>query len=171
MVSLARRQSGVTYVGLLFIVALAGVSLGGVASLWSLESRREKEKELLFVGEAYRRAVASYYENGPNGIKEYPQKLEDLVEDRRHPKPMHHLRRLYREPMSQTPDWILLRQQGRIVGVASSVEKKPIKIAGFLPQQEGFEAAVTYRDWQFSHAGAAVVGGEAAIGAVDSGSR
>lgn len=40
-----RRQGGVSYLGLLFAVALAGIGLAGTGALWSLESRREKEKE------------------------------------------------------------------------------------------------------------------------------
>jgi type II secretory pathway pseudopilin PulG len=148
-------QRGATYLGLLFAVALAGIALAGAGALWSLESRREKERELLFIGEEYRRAIASYYDKGPNGVKEYPQKLEDLLQDRRFPIPVHHLRRLYRDPMTNRRDWELLRVQGGISGVASRAAGKPLKVAGFAAQQDGFESAASYRSWQFTHGGSA----------------
>lgn len=146
-----RRQGGVSYLGLLFAVALAGIGLAGTGALWSLESRREKEKELLFIGEEYRRAIASYYDKGPNGVREYPEKLENLLRDTRFPMPVHHLRRLYRDPLTNSPDWELIRLQGRISGVASRADGKPVKTAGFAARQEGFEGAASYRDWRFTH--------------------
>ena len=147
------RQRGATYLGLLFAVALAGIALAGAGTLWSLESRRDKERELLFIGEEYRRAIASYYDKGPNGVREYPQKLEDLLQDRRFPMPVHHLRRLYRDPMTNSRDWELLRVQGGISGIASRATGKPLKVAGFSAQQDGFESAASYQSWQFSHGG------------------
>ena len=148
-------QGGITYLGLLFAVALAGIALAGTGSLWLLESQREKEKELLFVGEEYRRAIASYYEKGPGGRKEYPLRLEDLLEDKRFPQPVRHLRRLYRDPLTGKANWELLRVQGGIAGVASTDAGKPIKVADFSPQQEGFDEADTYRGWRFMHGGSA----------------
>lgn len=145
------RQAGITYLGLLFAVALAGIGLAGTGALWSLESRREKEKELLFIGEEYRRAIGSYYDKGPEAAKVYPQSLEDLLQDKRFPQPVHHLRRLYRDPMSNAPDWQLIREQGRIIGIASRSTDKPIKIAGFSADQAGFEEAATLADWRFVH--------------------
>ena len=75
-------QRGFTYVGLLLAVALAGVALAAAGTLWSTTAKRDKELELLFVGDQYRRAIGSYYEGTP-GAKRYPQRLEDLLEDKR----------------------------------------------------------------------------------------
>lgn len=147
------RQGGFTYIGLLFAVALAGIALAGTGVLWHMESRREKEKELLFVGEEYRRAIASYYDKSPGGEKQYPEKLEDLLLDKRFPNPVRHLRRLYRDPMLLADEWELLRQQGRIFGIASKSREKPIKIAGFSAEQDGFEGAQSYAEWRFIHGG------------------
>lgn len=155
------RQTGITYLGLLFAVALAGIGLAGTGALWSLESRREKEKELLFIGEEYRRAIASYYDKGPGATKVYPQSLEDLLQDKRFPQPVHHLRRLYRDPMSNAVDWQLIREQGRIVGIASRSTDKPVKIAGFSAEQAGFEEAATLADWRFVHSGGGLRPGSA----------
>ena len=168
-------QAGFTYLGLLFAVALAGIALAGTGVLWQLESRREKEKELLFVGEEYRRAIGSYFSKSPGGDTQFPQKLEDLLLDTRFPNPVRHLRRLYREPMNPDGQWELIRQQGRIIGVASRSQEVPIKIAGFSPDQEDFEGAVSYSEWRFisngsvgntggSGAGASRTGAPAPVG-------
>lgn len=149
------REAGFTYLGVLFAVALAGIALAGAGVLWHMENRREKEKELLFVGDQYRLALSSYYNKSPGALKQYPQKLEDLLLDTRFPNPVRHLRRLYREPMMADGQWELIRQQGRIFGVASRSQETPIKVAGFKPEQESFENAVSYSAWRFT----AVVGG------------
>jgi type II secretory pathway pseudopilin PulG len=146
-------QSGYTFLGLLFAVALSGIALAGTGSLWQLESRREKEKELLFIGEEYRQAIASYFDKTPGADKQYPDKLDDLLQDKRYPMPLHHLRRLYRDPMSPEGNWELIRSQGKIIGVASKAPGKPIKLAGFSPEQQEFEGAESYSEWRFTHSG------------------
>ena len=143
------RQAGFTYLGLMFAIAIAGIGLAGTGVLWQMESRREKEKELLFVGEEFRRAINSYFSKSPGGDLQYPQKLEDLLLDTRFPNPVRHLRRIYREPMMADGQWELIRQEGRIMGVASSSQEQPIKIAGFSPEQDDFEGAVSYAEWRF----------------------
>ena len=169
------REAGFTYIGLMFAIAIAGIALAGIGVLWQMESRREKEKELLFVGEEYRRAIGSYFSKSPGGDTQFPQKLEDLLLDTRFPNPVRHLRRLYREPMNPDGQWELIRQQGRIIGVASRSQEVPIKIAGFSPDQEDFEGAVSYSEWRFisngsvgntggSGAGASRTGAPAPVG-------
>lgn len=135
--------------GLMFAVAIAGIALAGTGALWQMESRREKEKELLFIGEQYRMAIGSYYDKSPSAAKQFPEKLEDLLQDKRFPNPTRHLRRLYRDPMTPHGQWELIRQEGRIMGVASSSQEQPIKIAGFSPEQDDFEGAVSYAEWRF----------------------
>lgn len=147
------RQGGLTYIGLLFAVAIAGIAMAGTGVLWQLESRREKEKELLFIGEEYRRAINSYYDKSPGGDKQHPEKIEDLLLDKRFPMPVRHLRRHYRDPMTADGEWELIRQQGRIIGIASKSVDKPIKIAGFTAEQEGFEGAERYSEWRFLQGG------------------
>jgi type II secretory pathway pseudopilin PulG len=159
------RQAGFTYLGLLFAVALAGIALAGTGVLWQLESRREKEKELLFIGEQYRQAITSYYDRSPGSIKQYPAKLDELLEDKRFPKPLRHLRRLYRDPMTADGDWELILQQERIAGVASRSPEKPVKIAGFTVDQQDFEGAERYADWRFVSNGSSTASTVAARGA------
>ncbi len=59
-----RRQSGFTYLALLFAVALIGTSLGIVGQLWHMEMQREKEAQLLWVGNQYRQAIEQYWRAG-----------------------------------------------------------------------------------------------------------
>jgi type II secretory pathway pseudopilin PulG len=158
MVKPVFRQRGLTFLALLFAIALAGIALAGTGALWQLESRREKEKELLFAGDQYRRAIGSYYAKTPGDARQYPEKLEDLLKDNRFPNPVRHLRRLYREPMSDDGQWELLRVQGRITGVVSRSTGTPVKVAGFPKEFESFEGAKSYRGWQFMGADAATPG-------------
>lgn len=149
----SRGVSGFTYIGLLFAVAMAGIALAGTGVLWQMESRREKEKELLFIGEAYRRAIGRYYDMSPGGQKQYPETLDDLLLDKRFPNPVRHLRQRYSDPMMPGEAWTLIRQQGRITGLASQSRDKPVKVAGFAPEQEGFDGARSYSEWRFVHGG------------------
>jgi type II secretory pathway pseudopilin PulG len=143
------REGGFTFIGLMFAVAMAGIALAGTGALWQMESRREKEKDLLFIGEEYRRAIGNYYDKSPGATKQFPDKLEDLLQDKRFPNPTRHLRRLYRDPMMPDGEWELIRQQGRIMGVASRSPDKPIKVADFSAEQNDFEGAVSYTEWRF----------------------
>jgi hypothetical protein len=56
------RQTGFTYLLLLFIVALTLTALSGLTVVWSQQAQRDKERELLAVGHEFRRAVERYYE-------------------------------------------------------------------------------------------------------------
>ena len=87
-------ELGFTYLGILFVVAFIGVGLGVIGQLWSISARRADEQQLLFVGDAYRRAIGSYYQHGGR----FPQTLDELVLDTRVTPPMHHLRKLYVDP-------------------------------------------------------------------------
>ena len=150
-----KRQDGVTYLAVLFAVALGSLALAGTGALWQMEARRDKEKELLFIGEEYRRAIASYYDQSP-GDPQYPPRLADLVGDPRFPMPVRHLRRLYADPMSTDGQWEVIRRDGRIVGIASRSTQAPIKIGDFPAEQAEFAGASHYADWQFLHKGGAV---------------
>jgi hypothetical protein len=81
-----------------------GIALAGTGVIWHTQSRREKERELLFVGDQFRRAIGLYYERSP-GAKRFPKGLEDLVLDRRYPNTQRYLRRLYADPVGGTSGW------------------------------------------------------------------
>jgi type II secretory pathway pseudopilin PulG len=148
------RERGFTYVGVLIFVALAGVALAGTGELWSTAAKREKEAQLLFVGDEFRRAIGSYYESSP-GAKQFPERLEDLLEDRRVPVVRRHLRRLYLDPITGTAEWGLVKHGERIIGVHSVSEDHPLKIANFRSENEVFNGVAAYSGWRFVYEPAA----------------
>src|SRR5512142_3142860 len=113
------KQRGFTYVAVLLSVAVMAAALAAAATVYSQSARREKEAELLFVGDQYRQAIRSYYERTPGGAKRYPRKLEDLLEDVRYPALMRHLLRLYPDPVTGGPMQPVEAPGGGIMGVAS----------------------------------------------------
>ena len=140
------RAAGFTYVGLLIAIVLLGLALSAVGTVWHTMAQREREKELLYIGHEFKAAIAAYYQAG----RQFPQSLEDLVEDKRWPVPRHFLRRLYADPMTGQPDWTAIRSDSMgITGVASSSTGVPIKKIGFQPDEEVFADAETYQDWRF----------------------
>ncbi len=143
------RQRGFTYLGLLFAIAFIGLLLAGTGEVWHTTLKREREAELLFVGRQYAHAIVAYHAATPGESKQWPQRLEDLLEDRRNPTVLRHLRRLYPDPFTGKPEWGLIKSGAFIVGVHSQGDEKPLKQSGFPPTEESFAGAASYRDWQF----------------------
>jgi type II secretory pathway pseudopilin PulG len=146
-----RSQRGFTYLGVLFLMVLMGLGLAGAGQTWSLASQRMRERQLLWVGGQYARAIRAYYDQ-TQGVKQYPTKLEDLVEDHRFPEPRHHLRQLYLDPITQQPFDVILAPDGRIGGVHSHSEDVPLKQADFPQRWKDFKNAGHYSDWLFKAA-------------------
>lgn len=145
-----RCEGGWVLIALLFLIAALGTGMAAVGTVWTTAVQREKEAELLFVGEQYRRAIESYQRHGLGDKKPYPPNLESLLLDRRFPMPVRHLRRLYPDPMTGRSEWGIIRDaQGGIIGVHSLAQGQPLKRTGFAPAQADFESALSYRDWVF----------------------
>jgi type II secretory pathway pseudopilin PulG len=145
-----RRQAGFTYVGLMFAIAVLGITLATVGVVWSTQIRRDKEAELLWIGDQYRTAIGRYRASGG----QFPQELADLLEDKRTAVPRRYLRKLFADPMTGAADWQLIETPGGggIIGIASSSQDKPIKVAGFSQRDAAFEKAECYCDWKFVYA-------------------
>ena len=77
-----RRSRGFTYLTVLFIVAILMGGLALVGEVWETSAKREKEADLLFVGNEYRKAIQRYVLSGK---AQYPRTLEDLIKDPRQP--------------------------------------------------------------------------------------
>lgn len=149
----AGAEQGYIYLWTLFAVALAGVMLSGVGPMWQIESQRQKEIELLFVGDQFRRAIESYYNNSSGKAKRYPESLEQLLEDRSSLVIKRHLRKTFLDPMTNSLDWGLIEQEGMgITGVYSQSSKIPLKRANFPEHYSAFSEAKSYQDWKFVHA-------------------
>ena len=141
---------GFTYIGILLTITLLGMALAAVGASWSLLNRRALEQDLLYIGQAYRRAIESYYRITPNGVHQYPRSLEDLIHDERGPKVARHLREMYVDPLTGNADWTIVSlPDGAIVGVASQSTNEPLKQANFGPWEAAFVDAKCFCDWQF----------------------
>jgi type II secretory pathway pseudopilin PulG len=146
-----RAHRGVVLLALLMALVLGGIALMAGADVAAVARQRAREQELLFVGDQYRKAILRYYVGGPaaGARRVLPAKLEDLLDDNRFPMPVHHLRRLYPDPITGGTEWGLLRVGDRITGVYSLSDKKPLKQAGFQPPYQQFEAKQAYSEWVF----------------------
>lgn len=141
------RARGFTYLAALLAIVLLGLGLAAAGQVWHTVAVRERERQLLWVGDHYRRAIERYYGNGP---AQYPRSLDDLLRDPRKPVIARYLRRLYPDPMTGTGRWGLLKApDGGIMGVYSRAEGEPLKHAGFREADAEFASAHSYADWKF----------------------
>lgn len=145
-----KRQTGFMLLVLLFLLAGFGVAMAALGTLWHTHVQREKEAELLFVGDQYRQAIERYHRLTPGTDKHYPPSFDVLLLDPRFPTTVRHLRRLYRDPITGSREWGLeLSADGGISGVHSRSEKEPRKKAGFTAAQADFEGKDKYAAWVF----------------------
>jgi len=153
LVARACRRSGFTYLTILFVIAIMGAGLALVGEVWHTAVVREREAELLYVGNQYLKAIERYYRSGP---QQYPRALSDLLKDPRKPTTERYLRRLYPDPLTGKDEWgIVKAPDGGILGVHSLSDEKPLKSAGFSIRYRVFEGAKKYSDWKFLHSPAA----------------
>ena len=158
----AVKASGFTYFTVMMVVVIMGAGLAAIGTVWHQAARREKERELLFVGGEFRRAIGRYFEGSPGG-PQFPKSLDDLLLDKRLPVVSRHLRKVYVDPMTGTRDWGLVKDPaGAIVGVYSKAVGKPLKTGKFNEEDKAFDAAVAYADWKFVY-------GSGSLGAASSG--
>ena len=151
-----RSQRGFTYLTALFLVALLATGLALAGEVWETSVQREKETELLFVGNQYRNAIRLYYESTPGGVKRYPATLAELLSDSRSPALRRHIRKLYPDPLGGKEWGLVKAPEGGISGVFSLSTAKPLKTGGFKLRDAGFESAKTYADWKFVYSPAGV---------------
>jgi len=149
--TLLSRHRGFAFLGVLFALALLGVAALTASLLWSVEARREREKELLFAGHEYREALRRYAAAHAAEREPYPRTLEALVRDPAAPEVRRYLRRIYPDPVNRGSDWGLVRAAGGgIVGVYSRSTEAPIRRAGFAREDAAFFSKTRYADWIFS---------------------
>jgi type II secretory pathway pseudopilin PulG len=155
--AMLRRQSratqgGITYLGVLFVVAWIGLAATATLKLGAIHQRRQAEDELLFVGAAWRAALRSYQEarSTPGLPAKGPQTLDELLADHRFNPPRRHVRQLYRDPITGHSRWGVLRAaDGGIVGVHSLSPQVPIRMANFPADFFFFRDRHRYSDWIF----------------------
>lgn len=156
------RKTGFTYLGILFAVAIMGAVLAAAGTVWHTAQQREKERDLLFVGDQFRNAIGAYYENtkvADNQLKQYPHSLDDLLKDNRFLVTTRWLRKIYIDPMTGKNEWGLVEAPGGgIMGVHSLSEETPLKTGNFRKVDEEFEGKQHYSEWQFVYRGKTVAG-------------
>jgi type II secretory pathway pseudopilin PulG len=145
-----RHARGVTYLMVLIVVAVSGILMAATGVSWQAAAQREKERELLFTGDQFRRAIGMYYERSPGGVKVFPKTLQDLLQDNRYPTVQRYLRKVYRDPVTAKTDWGLVAAPGGgIMGVYSLSEDAPYKRTGFRVADAAFTDQPRYADWRF----------------------
>nr|WP_199038778.1 type II secretion system protein [Dyella sp. ASV24] len=144
------RQAGFAYLTLLYAVALLSVSMLAVGTLGYFARIRAEENQLLQMGGEFRRALIRYRDAAEPRM--YPTSLDELLLDRRSGVARRHLRKIYVDPITRTREWGLVTEGGRIVGVRSNSDRKPLKETGFDTENAGFENAAHYSDWVFGPA-------------------
>ncbi|MBW8900178.1 MAG: type II secretion system protein [Massilia sp.] len=128
-VAIGRRTGGFTFIWVLLMVAVMGLGLTVIAELDSTAVQRDREAELLAIGRQFRTAIGRYVQarGGAGQTNAYPPSLEDLLQDPRVPGVRRHLRKIFVDPMTGKAEWGLVMMGGRIVGVHSLSERRPIK--------------------------------------------
>ena len=115
------QQTGLAYLAVLFLVAAIALSMAVVTQNQDTLLKREKEQDWLYVGKQYERAIASYYQLSPNGLKALPDNVDDLLTDKRFVAPVRHLRKAYLDPLTNQ-HWVqLLNEDNQITGVVSTL--------------------------------------------------
>jgi len=145
MYGMIGNQRGSTLLMVLGAMVILGLSVAIAGNSWKNIVQRDREAELFFRGDQYRRAIASFHDAW--GI--YPKQLEDLLEDGRALYVRRHLRRPYPDPMTGAPFELIVDDAGRIKGVCSADGGQPFRREGFPPEYEDFRKATSYRDWKF----------------------
>lgn len=145
------QSAGFTYIGLLILVALTGIALSVVSQVWLTVQARDKEEDLLYVGNEIRRAIELYYQNTPPGMTErYPRRLEDLIKDPRYAGTRRYLRRIYRDPITGSREWGYQKAGDLITGVYSLSNREPVKKFEFRAVDQSFEGKTRYSEWIFT---------------------
>jgi type II secretory pathway pseudopilin PulG len=150
-------QQGFAYLTILFVVAIMTAGLAVIGQVWQTAAVREREAELLHIGNEYRKAIERYYLAPTDAkVRQYPKNLTDLIKDPRQGGTVRHLRRLYPDPITGGTEWGLVKApDGGFAGVYSLSEDAPLKTGNFLVRDATFEGKAKYSEWQFVYAPAA----------------
>ena len=142
----AGKQGGFAYVALLITLAIVAAGVGAVADVWHTTMRREREKELLFVGHQFRQALAQFAQRRGR----YPTALAEMLGDGT-ANSARFLRKIYPDPLTGTEEWgTVSNTGGQIVGVYSRFDGEPLKQKGFAERDNAVEGKKKYAEWIFS---------------------
>lgn len=140
-------RGGFTLVYVLMLVVVIGILSTAAARGYSRASLRDKEEELLFRGTQYRDAIGRYVRF--MGRIQYPNSIDALLKDPRTPGTVRHLRNRYKDPITGEAFEPIKSKEGWVVGVRSTSDREPAKLADFPPGLELFTGKRKYREWEF----------------------
>ena len=150
MVKLSNKHNGYILIGLLVLIMVSGLALAQVGAKWSEARKRDREQQLLKIGDTIRKAIGSYYNQTPGVVKQFPPNLESLLKDDRFPRPKRYLRKLYLDPITQREGWgIVEAPSGGVMGIYSLSDAKPYKTKNFRLIYQHFEDRKYYGEWYF----------------------
>jgi type II secretory pathway pseudopilin PulG len=172
-------RAGFTYMGMLVIIMIIGITSAVVGQSWKIAAKREKEKELLWRGNQFRLAINRYYQarlkgqaaaGAPANASYYPTSLGDLLKDPTSPGTVRYLRKIYTDPMTGKADWALDPPPGgtnitggtvasgeHFGGVHSVSDAEPLKKGNFdledikFTNISGAGRKARYSDWLFDY--------------------
>ncbi len=150
LLPIVSNQRGIALMAVLLMVVIMGLGAGIAGSTWQTKVYRSKEQELLWRGDQYRKAIASYCKRAHGGAAgKFPRSLEELERDPRFLQRVRHIRRLYPDPITGQ-DFVLIRDgSGGITGVRSASELEPFKKEGFPYEYARFSQCKRYSEWEF----------------------
>lgn len=145
-----RRQSGYGYLLVLAMIAVVGWQAARTTELWRVESRREREEEMVFAGHQIQRAIRQYFENGPQpGC--FPTSLNTLYETR-NAFGQRLLRKRFADPLVSDGQWGKIEDDdGRLRGVYSLADGHPLMTSPLRRGRSITSDAVSYGEWRFVH--------------------
>lgn len=147
-----RSSAGITLLAVMVALALMIAVLLATLTVWWQERAREKQAELLWVGARFSEAIGRYYEAAPDAARRYPERLEDLLEDARLPGTQRYLRKIYRDPITNSVAWgTVVAPGGGIMGVYSQSKAAPIRGAGKSAAGRMDPGAKHYSEGKFNY--------------------
>ena len=145
-----QRVAGFTLVWVLAAIAILSVGLAALGPQWADQAHREREQDLLRVGQLYAQAIARYQALSPGSLKQYPSDLQQLLLDNRFAGTQRHLRKLYPDPLDPSRPWGIIRSpDGGILGVFSQSAAMPLRRAALDLDGLVLEPATRYDEWKF----------------------
>jgi len=135
-----RDERGISFLGLMGVIAIMGITLSVVSQQWSVTVKRDKEKELLFRGTMIKNAIEAYaadYEvKKADRSNRYPRKLEQLTQ-----MPKRYLPRVYKDPITGN-DFEVIVVKEEIRGVRSTS-------TDWVMDMVNFKDVATYKEMAF----------------------
>lgn len=144
-----RPDRGYALLAVMIAVGVVSAASMTVVTRWSDELRREREQELLRIGDEIAGAIARYH-RAPAGMgMRYPPGLEDLLSDRRSFGVQRYLRRIEPDPMTKGAWGVLRAPDGGVMGVYSTSTDVPMRQVPVALRHTQLQAARRYSDWKF----------------------